>query len=235
MTRVKICGLMNKEDIDLCVKAGVHALGLVVDYPEPVPWNLDRTEATRLIRQVPPLVSSTVVTGGPAKKVLEIARALHPDMVQLHYRETLLEVEELSRELRAWGIKTIKALRIDGEGNCAFEIPDPALAARALTRTKIAALLVDSYTPALAGGTGIRVDVETFDRIRGETDLPLILAGGLNAANITEVMQRIKPYAVDVLTGVEDRPGRKNPVQVFQFMQRVNSLNSGLIQELKGE
>lgn len=229
MTRVKICGLMNKEDIDLCVKAGVHALGLVVEYPEPVPWNLSRAEAARLIRQVPPLVTSTVVTGGPAEKVMEIARALHPDMMQLHHRETLLEVEELSRELRGWGIRTIKALRIDEDGNCAFEISDPAAAARALTRTKIAALLVDSYTPALAGGTGIRVDVEAFTRIRGETDLPLILAGGLNPANITEVIQRIKPYAVDVLTGVEDRPGHKNPGRVFQFMQRVNAFNSGLI------
>ncbi len=235
MTRVKMCGLMNKEDIDLCVKAGVHALGLVVEYPEPVPWNLSRAEAARLMARVPPLVSSVVVTGGPAQKILETARELHPDIVQLHYQESLGEVEELAEELSRWGIKTIKALRIDGDGKCAFDIHDPAAAVRALARTKISGLLVDSYTPSLPGGTGIMVDLEAFIRIRGETDLPIILAGGLNPANVSKVIQETNPYAVDVLTGVEERPGQKSAYKVLQFMQRVNALNSGIRTHREGE
>jgi phosphoribosylanthranilate isomerase len=227
MTRVKICGLMNHEDVELCVNAGVHTVGFVVDYPEPVPWNLTRSEAVKLITRVPPFVSTSVVTGGPVSKVLETARTLRPDIVQLHYQETLREVKELAERLNLLGIKTIKALRIDRNGKCAFEINDPATAARALAGTKIAALLVDSYTASLPGGTGVRVSLEAFASIRREINLPVILAGGLNPANVTKAIKETNPYAVDVLTGVEERPGHKSSYKVFRFMHSVNVANSG--------
>ncbi len=221
MIRVKICGLMNQGDLELCVQAGVHTLGLVVDYPVPVPWNLDPVRARQLIEKVPPLVSSSVVTGGPVEKVMAVARITRPDIIQLHYQETLTEVAELVEQLRRLGIKTIKALRIDGEGRCAFEIPEPAAAARALTETGIAALLVDSYTSCRPGGTGVAVDLSTFKTIQQETALPVILAGGLNPDNISQIVQAVNPYAVDVLTGVEERPGHKSPEKVQRFMHSV--------------
>gem|GEM_PF-4954359 len=68
MTRVKVCGLMNQKDLELCVQAGVHTTGFVVDFPEPVPWNLSPAEARRLIDKVPAMVSSCVVTGGAVDK-----------------------------------------------------------------------------------------------------------------------------------------------------------------------
>ena len=221
MTRVKICGLMNREDVDLCVRAGVHCLGLVVDFPAPVPWNLTRSEARRLINLAPPFVSTCVVTGGPVEKTLAVAEATRPDIVQLHYRETLQEVKELAHRLRPLGIKTVKALRIDGEGKCAFEIPDPVMAARALAGTGISALLVDSYTASRPGGTGVAVDRPIFQAIQKETALPVILAGGLNPDNVLSLVRETSPYAVDVLTGVEERPGRKDPEKVHRFMQSI--------------
>ncbi|MDD2402203.1 MAG: phosphoribosylanthranilate isomerase, partial [Clostridia bacterium] len=63
MTRVKICGLMKRKDVNSCVQAGVHMVGFVVNYPVPVPWNLTMVEAKKLIYQVPPFVSTCVVTG----------------------------------------------------------------------------------------------------------------------------------------------------------------------------
>jgi len=224
MTRVKICGLMNEEDVTLCVQAGVHTLGFVVDFPVPVPWNLTRAEARKLIDKAPPYVSSSVVTGGPAESVLAVAKATRPDIIQLHYQETLQEVKELAYRLRLLGMKTIKALRIDGAGKCAFEIPDPVPAARALAETKISALLVDSYTTSLPGGTGITVDLSTFKTIRQEIALPVILAGGLNPDNVLQLIRETSPYAVDVLTGVEERPGKKDPKKVYRFMQDMKAL-----------
>ena len=226
MTRVKICGLMNREDMELCVKAGVHTVGFVVDFPVPVPWNLTKGKARKLIDKVPPFVSSSVVTGGSVESIMAVAKATRPDIIQLHYQETLEEVKELAHRLSLLGIKTIKALRIDSEGRCAFEIPDPAIAARALAETKISALLVDSYTASRPGGTGVIVDFSTFKTIRQETNLPVILAGGLNAGNIRQFVQQTNPYAVDVLTGVEDMPGKKNPEKVFRFMQGINITQS---------
>lgn len=222
MIRVKICGLMNDEDVELCVKAGVHCIGFVVDYPVPVPWNLTRSEARRLIGRVPPFVSSSVVTGGSAEQILAVAEAARPDIIQLHYQESLAEVQYLADELGRMGIKTIKALRINSSGECAFEIADPAAAARALSKTKVSGLLVDSYTPTLPGGTGVTVDLSTFNLIRQESNLPVVLAGGLNSANVGRVVREAHPYAVDVLTGVEEKSGKKAPDKVYKFMQAVN-------------
>lgn len=225
MTRVKICGLMNMEDIGLCVDAGAHTLGFVVDFPVPVPWSLTRAEARKLIDKVPPFVSSCVVTGGTVESILAVAEATRPGMVQLHYQESLREVKELAHRLRLLGIKTLKALRIDSNGKCAFEISSPVNAARALAGTEISALLVDSYTASRPGGTGVTVDLSTFQAIRQEAGLPVILAGGLNPANVLQIIRKTKPYAIDVLTGVEDKPGKKDPEKVCRFMQGIKAWN----------
>lgn len=218
MVRVKICGLMNQKDVNLCVRAGVYVTGFVVDYPIQVPWNLDTAKACELIQKVPPFVSTCVVTGGSPEKVLDIAKRTCPDVVQLHHEETLEDIEKISYELRMRGIKIIKALRIDEHGKCNFEIPDPAKAARELSRTGISAILADSYTPSMPGGTGVAVHLPSFQAIKQESPLPVILAGGINPANILEVIQKTRPYAVDVLTGVETKPGSKDPLQIDRLM-----------------
>lgn len=222
MTRVKICGLMNSIDVDLCVQAGVHTVGFVVDYPVPVPWNINMLEARQLIEHIPPFVSSAIVTGGTVESIISVAKYTRPDIIQLHYQESLREVDVLAQELSRLGIKTIKALRIGLNGNCDFEISDPAAAARALAKTKISALLVDSYTVSRPGGTGITVDISIYKAIRRETSLPLVLAGGLNPDNVQQVVRQTGPYAVDVLTGVEKRPGVKDPEKIYQFMRSIN-------------
>lgn len=224
MTRVKMCGLMNRKDVDLCVQAGVHMVGFVVDYPIPVPWNLTTTEAKKLIQQVPPFVSTCVVTGGSVEKILALVKKTCPNVVQLHYKETLQEVKELAHQLNLRGIKTIKALRIDDSGICDFEIADPTMAARELAKTGISAILVDSYTISKPGGTGVMVDLPTFRIIQHESSLPVILAGGLNPANILSIINKNRPYAVDVLTGIEKRPGYKEQVKIDRFMKNVQSI-----------
>lgn len=221
MTQVKVCGLMNSQDIEVCVQAGVDAVGLVVDFPVLVPWNLTEQEARVLIKRVPPSVCSWVVTGGPVEKVVALAQRLHPDVVQLHYQEKLGEVEEIAQQLNRLGISTVKALRLDGVGSCAFEITDPVAAARALAATGITALLVDSYTTSQPGGTGVAIDLEIFKSIQQAIRLPLILAGGLKPANIEQVLQKTSPVAIDILTGVEEYPGKKNPEKIYQLMQMV--------------
>lgn len=223
MTRVKICGLMNLKDINLCVQAGVHMVGFVVDYPIPVPWNLTMAEAKELIQQVPPFVSTCVVTGGSVEKILALVNETCPNVIQLHYKETLQEVKELANQLKLRGIKTIKALRIDDSGICDFEITDPAMAARELAKTGISAILVDSYSKSKPGGTGVIVDLPTFRIIQHESPLPVILAGGLSPANILPLINKTSPYAVDVLTGIEERPGSKDQGKINRFMQSIQS------------
>ena len=221
MTRVKICGLMNRRDVDFCVKAGVHMLGFVVEYPVHVPWNLTVSAARELIGQVPPFVSTCVVTGGEVDKILDIVKETCPNVVQLHYKETLSEINEISQKLKLQGVKVVKALRMDSKGNCDFEITDPCLAVKELEKTGIAAILVDSYTASMPGGTGIAVDLSIFKKIQKESTLPVILAGGLSPDNILPIIEQVHPYAVDVLTGVEAKPDQKDPEKIGRFMRNV--------------
>ncbi len=221
MTRVKLCGITNERDIDICAKAGVHVLGFVVAYPVPVPWNLTPERARELIESVPPFIQTCVVTGGEVDKILDIAALTRPNLVQLHYRESLAEIAEMARSLKQQGMKTIKALRINSDGRCDFEIPDPAIAAKALSKSGISAILADSYTETMPGGTGVAVELRTFRRIKKESSLPVILAGGLNPANIENIVREAQPYAVDILTGAEESPGHKNPDKINRLMAAV--------------
>ncbi|MBM4761790.1 phosphoribosylanthranilate isomerase [Bacillus sp. B15-48] len=218
MTRVKICGLMTDQDVKACVQAGVHMVGFVVDYPTSVPWNLTVEEARKLIQNVPPFVSTCVVTGGSVDKILGVVEKTRPNVVQLHYKEKLSEVSEIADQLQKDGIKTIKALRIDKDGNCDFEIKDPTQAVEALSNTGISALLVDTYTESMPGGTGVLVNLSTFQMIQKQSSLPVIMAGGLKPTNIKGLIGEVHPYAVDVLTGVEEKPGQKNVDKIFQFV-----------------
>jgi len=224
VTRVKICGLMNGEDVNICVQAGVHMIGFVTDYPIPVPWNLTIAEASELIYRVPPFVSTCVVTGGSVEKVLKIADKTCPNVVQLHYNETLQEAADIAQQLRLRGISTIKALRIDANGKCNFEITDPVIAARELAKTGLSAILVDSCTPSRPGGTGAAVDITTFQAIQKVSTLPVILAGGLNQANLLSIIHETHPYAVDILTGSEEKPGCKDPIKIEKIMHEICAL-----------
>lgn len=214
---------MNGHDVHLCERAGVDTVGFVVDYPVPVPWNLTINEAKDLIQNVSPFVSTCIVTGGPVEKVVNIANKARPNIVQLHYQETLDEIREIADTLMLKGIKTLKALRIGKNGMCDFEIRDPVLAAKELSKTGISAILVDSYSESRPGGTGVMVSTSIFKKIQQETTVPVILAGGLNPDNIYSLIKEFHPYAVDVLTGVEEKPGKKSGERINHFMKNVLS------------
>lgn len=222
MVRIKICGLMSSEDVDVCARSGAHTVGFVVDYPTPVPWNLTAAKAKELIMNTPPFVSTCVVTGGSVEKVLKTVHETLPNIVQLHYKESLQEVKEITRQCKLIGIKVIKALRMSRNGNCDFELQNPAEAVKELSKTGIAAILIDSFSEALPGGTGMTVDLSVFRKLQQGCPMPLILAGGLNPKNITSILHNVSPYGVDILTGVEEKPGLKDPEKIRSFIESVN-------------
>jgi len=221
VVRVKVCGLMTERDIKVCVAAGVHTLGFVADYPEPVPWNISRSEAARLVSMVPPYVCTCVVTGGTPDDVIGTALGIRPDMLQLHHRESLCDISRVVKRLRTEGIRVIKALRVRAGGMCDFEIENSAEAARALSEAGVSGILVDSFTETMPGGTGISVDLSTFLSVKENSLVPVILAGGLNPGNVGGIIRAARPFAVDVLTGVEVRPGLKDEHKIRKFMDEV--------------
>ena len=190
---------MNKHDIELCEQFGVDVLGLVVEYPREVPWNLTREQAKPLIHFA--THPTCIVTGGTTEGILSLAKELKPHMVQLHFRETVAQTAEIASELTRQGIQTIKAVAA-----CPFEGESDI---EALCETEIDAILVDSRTAENAATNMQTIDVHLFNRIKARSSKPLIIAGGITPDNISDIVSQTGATWIDVLTGVERSPGHK--------------------------
>lgn len=198
-TRVKFCGLTRAEDVDAAVAAGVDALGFVL-------WPgskraIDEQRLEELAARVPAFVTRVglFVDADPAW----IDRcAPHLDLLQFHGNES---PAECARFERAW----IKALRMRD---------DLDLGTAAEEYAGARGLLLDAYRPGVPGGTG-----ETFDwsRIPANLAKPVILAGGLSAANAAEAIASVAPFALDVSGGIEAAPGTKDASRMAAFMAAV--------------
>ncbi len=223
MTRVKICGMTRNEDIRLCVEAGVHALGFVVEYPADVPWNLDRWKARELMHSVPPLISRVIVVGDDPETVVALAEFLRPHALQLHGSEPLSVTRQLVSAIKALDVQVIKAMRFSVEtGRCCNVSENPVDAARLIEGTGVDALLLDSVSDARPAGTGRSIDWNIARTIRENVKLPVILAGGLHPRNVGQAVSSVNPYGVDVISGIENPVGTKDPVRVKAFVQAVS-------------
>jgi phosphoribosylanthranilate isomerase len=220
MIRVKICGLMSQSDVQLAVRAGADALGFVTEYPVPVPWNIPRHKAAELAAAAPPFVTTTAVVGGPVERILEIAQVVHPHVLQLHGEETLEEIRTVCSSLKDMGIKVLKALRVDVDtGQALFPISDPVEASIVLADSGISALVVDSKTSSRPAGTGVALDWNLMREISSTLHLPLILAGGLTVQNVARAIDLVRPYGVDVISGVEKEAGIKDEGLALDFVR----------------
>jgi phosphoribosylanthranilate isomerase len=222
MTRIKLCGLMNRQDMHMAVEAGADALGFVTEYPISVPWNISRQEAAELAAAAPPFVTTTAVVGGAVEDMVARALLVKPHFLQLHGDETLEEIRSVCEQLAPTGIKVLKALRIQIDtGRALFTETDPVKACLLLAQSGISGLVVDSKTASRPAGTGVTLDWDVIREIATQVDLPLILAGGLNAQNVGRAIEIVQPYAVDVISGVETTSGTKDARLMHEFIKAV--------------
>jgi len=206
MTRVKVCGITTGDDRDAAAAAGADALGFVVDVPKDTDRELDPARAAELIADVPPFVTTVLVTmPDDADRAVELYERTGADVVQLHND---LSPEAVETVADATGARVLKAIAANvDESNRYAEVAD--------------ALLVDSRDSTGAGGTGEPHDWATTRAIRESVDVPVVVAGGLTPDNVAEAVRTVEPYAVDVSSGVERREGRKDPDAVASFVEAV--------------
>lgn len=220
MVKVKICGITSVEDALMCADAGVDYLGFVTEFPQPVPWNLARQKSLQIIDEVRTLVSTVVVTSGRPNEILEVARLIRPDFVQLHGEEKLSEIEKLAKELTRDNIRIIKALPIKvGDKKALFEVEDPVEAALAIQSTGVWGITVDSKTEAMPAGTGEKLDWHLAQKIRKGVSCNFGLAGGLNQDNVHQAIEEVRPDMVDVISGVETKHGQKDIKRLKAFIR----------------
>jgi len=211
MVRVKICGVTSVEEALAAVEAGADALGL--NFYPPSPRALDLSTAQAICRALPPFVVRVgVFVDQPAAKMMEVAATCGLDCLQLHGAEPP-ETGEVLRPRRV-----IKAFRLRTEED--LERLWPYVGA-------VDAFLLDAYVPGQPGGTGQTFDwalaVEAQQRFPA---VPVILAGGLTPENVARAVRQVQPYAVDVASGVERPPGRKDPAKMRAFVRRAKGEES---------
>lgn len=198
---VKICGIRTVDDARAAVAAGADLLGL--NFVPSSPRAIAPDAAAELARAVPgtPLVG--VFADADRADVLRIAERVGLAGLQFHG-------EESPAYCRGWGGLTIKALRAR---------PGDDVAARAATYDTTY-LLLDSFVPGVAGGTGVALDPA---RAAGMPAGRLFLAGGLRPDTVADVVRRVRPYGVDVASGVERSPGVKDHDQIQEFVRRAKA------------
>lgn len=229
--RVKICGITHPDDLALAVEEGADALGFVVEYPDANPWILTRKRAAELMRMVPPFVTRVAIVGAggdgnSADSILDAVETTEPHALQLHRDETEACVTELATRLDGSGIRLIKALRIDAS------VPVPpaealAAAARRFVDAGADAVLVDSVIPGRPAGTGRAVDWTLARAVVDTGVAPCILAGGLDPHNVARAVAAVRPFAVDVISALEDADHRKVRQKVRAFIQAATASGSG--------
>ncbi len=218
MVRVKLCCNTHEEDVALCVEEGADAIGVVVEFPTPVPWSLPRRRAAALLREVPPFISSVAVVGGDTDTILRIAADTAPDALQLHGDEPADVVEAVRAGLEGTSVRLLKALRVGG-GPEAAATDWPAEAARFAAVGADAILLDAKSTARAGGGTGETFDWSIARQVAAAGVLPVILAGGLTPENVAAAVTVAAPHAVDVISAVEDDRHRKVRERVRAFVR----------------
>ncbi len=204
--KIKVCGLTTLDDARSCLAAGVDWVGLNFH-----PGSVRRVE-------VPIAIAIRTALGDRAEtvglfvdrrpeEVVEVARAVGLDLVQLHGSEPPEDLPKFE------GLRVIKAFRV-GSADSIAAIHRYLDAAERIGHPPFA-ILVDAYVPGVAGGTGVSIADDLLAQIPAHPRL--ILAGGLTPENVAERLTRITPWMVDVASGVESEPGRKCPHKILSF------------------
>lgn len=203
MTKIKICGLRRIEDALLAVELGADALGFIF-WPSS-PRFIDPYRARPIVRALPPFVTAVgVFVDQPWELVSSVGRLLGLGAVQLHGNET---PDSYARS----PFRVIKGVSVPaGE---AYE-------SRVAAVPSAATVLLDAHDPVKRGGTGKTIDwhqAAAIARVR-----PVILSGGLNADNVGAAIDTVKPYAIDVSSGVEASPGVKDPDKLRRLFEAIS-------------
>lgn len=215
-TRIKICGITRHEDLTCAVTAGADAVGFVF-HPSSKRF-VSAERAAQLVHALPAFVSSVALFVNPERQVVqEVIETMQPTLLQFHG-------EESSEFCASFSTPYIKAFRVGAPGMDTAQ----SLSESCLQFSEASAWLVDSYTPAY-GGSG-----HTFDHallsgllaLEPAQRAPLILSGGLNAQTLLEPVRHIRPWAVDVSSGVESEPGIKSAPRIVEFVAAVKKADA---------
>ena len=203
MVKVKICGITNWTDARRAIESGADLLGF--NFVATSPRYVTPAKAQRMVARLPEnILAVGVFENASEAAMLEIARSVGLDQLQLHGDETPSMVARLGRRVRV-----IKAL----------SVKKPFSISRLKAYRRADAILLDGFSRKARGGTGKTFDWKVARRAKGQGRI--FLAGGLTPENVGEAIRTARPYGVDVCSGVESRPGKKDPRRMRSLLLAV--------------
>lgn len=206
-TRIKICGIREGIHGLAAANSGADAIGLV--FYKDSPRYVTPSNAANIAAILPPFVTTVgLFVNANDRKIRETLRAVRLDMLQFHG-------DEEPDFCASFGLPYVRAVRM-AEGTDLLEWAGRFSSARAL--------LLDAHVPGEAGGTGRTFDWSVIPR---DLPIPLILSGGLDSENVGRAVREVKPWAVDVSSGVEASRGVKDPKKIVEFIRSVKSEDAG--------
>jgi phosphoribosylanthranilate isomerase len=214
--RIKICGVTRVQDAQAAAEAGADAIGMI--FHPPAPRNISLGRAREIIATLPPFVTPVgVFVDAETEEILDTAAQLGLRTVQLNGEQTFEDVAELE------GLLVIKAIRIAADG-----LPENGSELKAGPPLNLAGFVLEPAKTGQPGGSGVSNYWSAIEKaIAGgayRAFAPLIAAGGLNPENVAEVVRAIRPYAVDVSSGVEEALGVKSTAKIEQFVREVRNV-----------
>ena len=199
--KVKICGITNLGDAEVAVKAGADALGFI--FYDKSPRYIQANVARQIIAQLPPFILPVgVFVNEETERVRDIVDKCGLALAQLHGDETPAYCESLSRPI-------MKGIRLKDRGSF-------LALAELKGRAEVRGFVIDAFSESAYGGTGQTVDWELA--AEAAKAAPILLAGGLTPENVGEAIQKVQPYGVDVSSGVEASPGKKDHQKIQAFI-----------------
>lgn len=213
MTWVKICGMTNQGDALVAVDAGADAVGFV--FYEKSPRNVSVETAREICAKLPKKVEKVgVFVGGSCEGIAKIMSQSELTIAQIYPQESLALTSEFFKDFPFRLIPAISAGSIGQHEIGGFYLENDA-------REKVVAALIDSGNADSPGGTGQMFDWRIMSGLGDGSGLNLVLAGGLNVENVGIAIETLRPWGVDVASGVEASPGKKDPEKVRAFVRAV--------------
>lgn len=208
-TRVKLCGFTRPEDVQAAVATGADALGMVFFSKSRRAITIE--QARQIRAAIPAFVDLVALFVNPDPEyVHEVIDAVSPDLLQFHGTESPQACER-------YGMRYLRAFRVGGPG---METREEVLE-ECRRYESASAWLFDSYSAGY-GGSGEGFDLSLLAAVRNAPDArPMVLAGGLSADNVADSIRRLRPYAVDVSSGIEEAPGIKSAKRISAFVEAV--------------
>lgn len=222
---LKVCGLMNEADVKLCVKLGIERIGCVIDYPLEVPWNLNLEQARRIRACIPDGYLSCVVVGGSKEHIYNIANEVKPDIMQIHYRETMEDTKELARTLKNQGISIIKSIPSSSDARIAMfgtDVYEEIIAQ--IDDSDVYEILIDPRHGNKVSNNNLKLDVDLAKRVLLVSKTPVCIAGGINVDNVADIIAETGCMNIDIMNGSEDAPGHKSQEKINRIIEIIDNI-----------